>query len=292
MSLSRVNFKVLPCHCAGIYQKERDSLSEKQIDEILLSGRKWDLTSTLRAGGAVAFPHTYLALCGSHIAAAVHAALDTGSDHVLLLGVLHSFKEKLAEARMSERTGIDVSKHALRGVHGPDLPFGSHWKDEYSLLSFIFLWNEEIKRRGIKAPKLTQRYPYLVNQHPESLPGIQELQAIAKDAVVVATSDFCHHGLAYGTPKTKCLVGEEAIEYAKNSLTKQFDILKTNDLAAFYQQAFDVRSDSFDVSPVIRHLCGPCTGSILDLAIVDTTPLYEGNLSPSWVAASLVQFTK
>ncbi len=280
------------CHCFGVYQDERNILSSKQIDAILLSGRKWDLSKQLASGGVVVFPHTYLWACGSYIAAAVHAALDSGADQVLALGVLHSFPEILVKARAQERLKGPIVDSKLRGVHGPKMRRGDFWKNQYSLLSFIFLWKEEIKRRGKKAPKLIIRYPYLVNRQPHSLPGITELKAIAQDSSLVATADFCHHGLAYGNAREQVVTGEGAKIFAKKNVQEHLDILRTNDLQKYYQNCLDIRSDSFDIGPIINHLRGPLFASILDHTVVDTAPLYEGDMNPSWVAASLVQFTK
>lgn len=50
----------------------------------------------------------------------------------------------------------------------------------------------------MQLPKVIIRYPNLVYGHPESLSGIEELKLLAKESIVVATSDLCHHGTAYG----------------------------------------------------------------------------------------------
>lgn len=282
----------LPCLCADVYQLERKRLTAKQIDEVLVAGRAWDLSGTLASGGIAVFPHTYLAVCGPYIAACVHAALDCGADHVLALGVLHSFSDQLLSARAHERAGDDVSKCVLRGVHGPKIKRGDYWKAEYSLASFVFLWKEEIKRRGIKAPKLTLRYPYLVNRSPESLPGIGTLESIAKDACIVATSDFCHHGVAYACAQEQLCTGDAAKKYALKSIQEHLRLLQGGDLAQYYQHCHAIRSDSFDVGPVMHYLRGPLCGRVLDLQLVDTSALYDGAPKPSWVAASLVQLDK
>lgn len=277
-----------PCNCTAIYQRERDRLTPQQIDKLLDSGRTWQLSSTLESGGTLIFPHTYLASCGSFIAACVQAALDTGTDHVLALGVLHAANEPLIEARRKERLGEDLVGHPLRGVHGPQHDMGYFWQKEYSLLSFEFLWNEEIKRRGIKPPRLSLRYPYLVNRSPKSLPGVAELEAIAKDACVVATSDFCHHGVAYGTLAEKTLVDDEGLAFARKNIEKHLQLLENGDFAAHYKHCLQIKSDSYDVSPMLYHLLGPLKATVCDSLLIDTSELYEG-LAPSWVAASLVK---
>lgn len=278
------------CLCSGVYQDERDGLTTAQIDTILHSGRRWDLSSATKSGGAVVFPHTYILECGAYIAACVHAALDSGADHVLALGVLHSFPDALFRARNQEKQGADVSGSVLRKVHGPHAVCGNYWKNEYSLLSFIFLWNEEIKRRGVRAPKLSIRFPYLVDKNPATLPGIKELESIARDACIVATADFCHHGVAYNTENPYEL--NDGIEFAKGCIEDHLTILGTGDYGRYYQHCLDIRSDSFDVGPVLHHLVGSFSPDVLDMVLVDTAPLYEGFVSPSWVAASLVKLDK
>lgn len=282
----------MPCLCSDIYQHERDILTAKQIDAVLLAGRAWDLSKTLISGGIAVFPHTYLSACGPYIAACVHAALDSGADHVLALGVLHSFSEVLLSARANELAGADLSGNPLRGIHGPRMRRGDYWKAEYSLSSFLFLWKEEVKRRGIKAPKLSMRFPFLANKNPQSLPGMCELEAIAKDACIVATSDFCHHGVAYGCTKEQALTGEGAQNHALECIQEHLHILKSGDLAKFHKHCKSIRSDSYDVGPTMQHLRGPLSPKVLDITLVDTSALYQGAPKPSWVAASLVQLDK
>jgi hypothetical protein len=275
-------------HCYDAYQQERNDLSEKEIDLILESGRAWNLAPTLANGGVAIFPHTYLHVCGKYIAACVHAALDSGADQVLALGVLHSITEEFIQARARERAHENLSDLPYRGVHGPNLALGDYWQREYSLLSFEFLWHEEVKRRGKKAPKLILRYPYLVNRQPGNLPGIKELEAHVKRSALVATCDFCHHGVAYGMDRNSSLTGEKALQFARQNILNNLAILQTGDLEKYYQQCLEIRSDSLDVCSVLSHLLGPIHGALFDLAIGDTSPLYEGAPTPSWVACALI----
>ena len=55
----------------------------------------------LAAGGIIVFPHTSVADCGHQVAAAVHAALDSGADRVLVISVLHAFTPEMEEARVA-----------------------------------------------------------------------------------------------------------------------------------------------------------------------------------------------
>lgn len=57
------------------YYNEPKILGIEGMNAILDQGKKWreELSKTLKAGGAVVFPHTFLSQCGYQIAAAVHA---------------------------------------------------------------------------------------------------------------------------------------------------------------------------------------------------------------------------
>lgn len=278
--------------CLEAYQQERDQLSTEEINAILQAGRRWNFGKNLASGDVVIFPHTYLHVCAAQIAASVHGALDSGADQVLALGVLHSLTDEFVAARAKEKAMKDLSDLPYWGVHGPRIDRGPYWKSEYSLLSFCFLWDEEIKRRGIKAPKLTLRFPYLVNRQPDKLPGIKELEAMAKDACIVATCDFCHHGVAYGMTQQTTLTGQAALSFAKRNIETNLQILQMGDLGKYYQHCQEIRSDSLDVCSVLYHLRGSMNGTLLDLALGDVAPLFEGNPSPSWVAAALIHLQK
>lgn len=273
--------------CYDDYLQERQALKPKDIDTLLESGRKWKLDSILSSGGAVVFPHTFLSSCGSYIAAAVHAALDSGADHVVALGVLHATTPFQKEARHLERERKNVDSLHLRALFGDDLPNSQELQYEYSLLSFQFLWDEEVKRRAIKPPKLFCRYPFLVNREPETMPGIKELSVLAKDAAIVATSDFCHHGVAYDEPDA-LPIGQSARSFAEANIVHHLQVLTEGSYEAFYEHCFKIKSDSYDVGSMLKYLCKPSSGTLLDMQLVDTSMLYENNPSPSWVAASLV----
>ncbi|MGD0665493.1 MAG: hypothetical protein ABSA17_07220 [Rhabdochlamydiaceae bacterium] len=49
--------------------------------------------------------------------------------------------------------------------------------------------------------------------------------------------------------------------------------------------------DGYDVIDVLMYLLGPLKSKILDSRLVDTSYLYEGDPTPSWVAASLIKLT-
>jgi hypothetical protein len=283
--------------CFEVYEEERKRLLPREIDEILVRGRKacdqGNLASFLALNGIVVFPHTYIRSCGSFIAAAVHAAMDSGADQVLAIGVLHSLTDHMLNARRQERERLPVSDRALRGFHGPGSARGEYWLSEYSLLSFLFLWNEEAKRRGGRLPKLITCYPYLVNRSPSTLPGIEEIEALAKDACIVMTADFCHNGAAYGHPKEATVgFGKHAEQIARDNISRHLQILGSGDYEAYYQDCIRIHSDAYDVGTLAHYLRGDLQGQLFDVSIVDVAELFDKKPSPSWVAASLALLQK
>ncbi len=134
----------------GRYSQEIASLHPHEVESFLEKGRRWNLSLLLSKGGSVIFPHTLMHTCGDYIAAVVQGCLDSGASRVIVLGVLHSFyKPQILQARERARAGGDISNETCWGIFGPHFPGDETWKDEYSLENFSFLWNYEIKRRGI-----------------------------------------------------------------------------------------------------------------------------------------------
>lgn len=276
-----------------IYRNERLSLSEKEIDTMLEKGRTWNLGKTLSSGGSLFFPHTYIRECGYQIAAAVHACLDSGADCIVVLGVLHALTTSLKAARKMEREGADISKLSCWGLFGPGLNCDPYWKEEFSLESFIFLFEHEVKRRKIKAPKLIVRFPNLVNREPEKLPGIEELEKLRPHSVFIATADLFHHGIAYGNPLQACMpIGEKTEAYVKEEIANGLKFLQTQNYKKYFDYCMRCVSDSLHVGPVLSYLLGPLSGKILDLKLVDVSDLFEGRPNPSWVAASLIELVQ
>jgi len=270
------------------YETERRLLSDEEIYSLLDEGRKWDLSECLKNGGVGIFPHTYLKHCGDHIAACVHACLDSGADQILIIGVLHGLSEKLLQARKDELDGMDLQKEPLRCIQGPDLMTGREWETEFSLKSFLFLLEHELRRRNQKSPKIYCRFPFLVNKSPQSLPEIAELEKIAKSSVILATADLCHHGLAYGDALSDVITGDSALQYAKKSVTRSLSFLEGKDYEGFIRHSVEIKSDALDVGSILMHLRGPLTSTVHDLRIVDTAALFDHNVQPSWVAAGLI----
>ena len=166
-------------------------------------------------------------------------------------------------------------------------------KNEFSLILFKSLWKIEIKRRGKKAPRLIERYPCLVNRHPETLPGMQELKELARNAVIIGTEDYCHHGVAYGIAKNSAIhMGEQALSFARQKIENGFSLLQQNKYDEFYEHGMQLNAigDPSDVSVTIHYLIGSqAQPKILNLKLVDVSHLFENDPSPSWVAATLAK---
>jgi hypothetical protein len=279
----------LGIYIATSFAAERAQLGEAAVDDLLERGRAWKLGSTLQAGGTVVFPHANIGGCGYQIAAAVHACLDSGTDRVLAVGVLHALTDELEEARVQVAQGADVTQERFWGIQGPGLNRGEEWRNEFSLANFLFLWDEEIRRRGIQGPELLLRYPYLAGGRPEILPGIEELQEIVKDAVVVTTADPCHHGIGYGEPPETALAPEAGgLDMARRRIEEGLALFQAGDYWGYNQHCVEAKSDARDAGQVTRYLLGPLQGQILDLTWVDTTEMYQ-EPPPTWVATALIE---
>ena len=94
--------------------------------------------------------------------------------------------------------GGDPSHEESWGIQGPGCGTRADWRDEFSVDAFLFLWEREVERRGVRGPELVVRYPYLAGGSPERLPGITDLEMLSKGAALVATADPFHHGIGYG----------------------------------------------------------------------------------------------
>lgn len=269
-----------------------------QLYEILDQGKQWskEIALALSNGGGAIFPHTFFSKCGEQIGAVIHAILDSGADQVITLGTVHPFPQFL-QARIKEFNSEDISQEPSWGILSPEsINVKDLLKDEFSLNLFKSLLKIEVERRGKKAPRLIERYPSLVNRHPETLPGIQELKELAKNAVIVGTEDYCHHGIAYALPKSATIpMGEKALSFAKNQIEQGFSFLQQNKYAEFYKHGMHLNAigDPSDVTATMHYLVGShAKPKILNLKLVDVSNLFENDPSPSWVAATLAKITK
>ena len=287
---SELDRKALNSYIHNMVREEHAALGEQGVQDLLDRGRQWRLGETLRQGGSILFPHAGIQDCGHQIAATVQACLDSGADRVLVVGVLHALTDELQAARVRVANGADVTQEKYWGVQGPGLDGHDNWRGEFSLLHFLLLWDAEVKRRGVKAPDLILRYPYLAGGKPEILPGIQELQAIARDAVIVSTADAFHHGIGYGEPPATALYPEQGgLDLARRTILEGQATLARGDYWGYNQHCVAAKSDGRDAGQVVRYLMGrPFEAEILDLTYTDTTDMYNSP-PPTWVAGALVE---
>jgi hypothetical protein len=270
------------------YAAEHEALGREGTLRLLEVARQWDLSSTLNAGGVLVFPHAGVADCGQQIAAVVHACLDSGAGRVLLVSVLHALSDELQEARVRVAEGADPTREPLRGIQGPGLPGRQDWRQDHVLISFRHFWQAETERRGIRGPEVIERYPYLAGGQPHTLPGIEELDRIARDAAVISTADAFHHGIGYGDAPEDSLYPEEGgLALARTRIEEGIELLERGDYWGYNQHCVSAKSDARDAGQVFRYLCGPLQGRILDLTYSDASDLY-GAPPPTWVAAALV----
>ncbi|MCW5854258.1 MAG: hypothetical protein KIT87_29590 [Anaerolineae bacterium] len=287
---SQLDRLALNTYIHHMVDNEQAALSEQDLQAMLDRGRQWHLGETLRQGGSIIFPHAGIQDCGHQIAATAQACLDSGADRVLVVGVLHALTDELQDARVRVANGADVTQEKYWGIQGPGLDSHDNWRGEFSLLHFLLLWDAEVKRRGVKAPELILRYPYLAGGTPESLPGIQELQAIARDAVIVSTADAFHHGIGYGEPPETALYPEQGgLDLAQRTILEGQAILARGDYWGYNQHCVTAKSDGRDAGQVVRYLMGrPFEAEVLDLTYTDTTDMYNSP-PPTWVAGALVE---
>ena len=277
-----------------LYRDEHAALGEAGGQRQLEQARQWDLAPLLRAGGVVVFPHAGVADCGHQIAAAVHAALDSGADTVLVVSVLHAFTEELEQARRRVAAGGSPSDEASWGIQGPGLSTGDNWASDHALMSWRFFWELETRRRslGAKTPRVIERYPYLAGGKPQELPGIEELEALARNAVIVSTADPFHHGIGYGdAPEDALPPDERGLALARRRIEEGMALLGKGDYWGYNQHCVSAKSDHRDAGQVVRLLRGPLQGSIHNLVYTDAGELYNA-LPPTWVAGALIGYER
>ena len=277
-----------------LYREEHEALGEAGGLAQLERAREWDFAPLLRSGGVVVFPHAGVADCGHQIAAAVHAALDSGADTVLVVSVLHAFTEEMEQARRRVAAGGDPSAEASWGIQGPGLSRGDNWQSDHALMSWRFFWELETRRRGLgaRAPRVIERYPYLAGGKPEALPGIDELSAIARNAVIVSTADPFHHGIGYGdAPEDALPPDERGLTLARLRIGEGMELLGKGDFWGYNQHCVSAKSDHRDAGQVISLLRGPLRGTIHDLVTTDAGELY-GAPPPTWVAGALIGYAR
>ena len=216
-----------------LYRSEHEEMGERGTLERLERAREWDLAPTLAAGGVVVFPHAGVLDCGHQVAAAVHGCLDSGADRVVVdqrAPRVHRRDAGRPSARLGRRGSVVVAvlghpgagNRRARGVGEPTTRSSASGTSGKP-------------RRGVAAspaPEVVERYPYLAGGHPERLPGIEELAALAEDAVIVSTADPFHHGIGYGDPPERALDPHEGgLDLARATIEEGIDLLGRGDYA-------------------------------------------------------------
>jgi hypothetical protein len=274
----------------ALYSAEHESLGERGTLEHLERGRQWDLSSTLRDGGVLVFPHAGVHDCGYQIAAVVHACLDSGAARVIVISVLHAFTAAMEEARVRVAAGEDPSQWPFWGIQGPGIEGRDEWRGDHALMSFRHFWAAETRRRGIQGPQVIERYPYLAAGKPERLPGIDDLARLAEDAVIVSTADPFHHGIGYGDAPEQALEPDAGgLDLARRTIEEGMEILSRGDYWGYNQHCVRAKSDARDAGQVFRYLRGPMRGRIVDMTYTDSSELYR-QPRPTWVAAPLIEW--
>ena len=276
----------------ALYAREHAELGQAGRAEHLDRGQalaaKHDLSRTLARGGVLVFPHAGVADCGYQIAACVHAALDSGADKVVVVSVLHAFSAAMEDARRAVAAGAAPADYPFWGIQGTGIDGRNEWTSDHALMSWRYFWDAEVARRGLKnPPEMIERYPYLAGGKPQNLPGITELEELAKDAVVLSTADAFHHGVGYGdTPEESFEPDAAGLVRAKGVLEQGIRLLEQGDYWGYNQHCVTAKSDARDAGQVFRYLRAPLKGRVLDLTYSDAAELYNAP-RPTWVAAAL-----
>lgn len=243
----------------------------------------------LPPSGAVVFPHTRAEASGELIAAAARAVVRSGADRVLAIGVLHGARERDLDLVTRARSGDGEALAVARRVHGPGAPNDEGLaQEEFSLDAFESLLTIAAAMHGTRAPAVIARYPFLVGDDPSSLPGLGELDKLARDCAVVATTDPLHHGAGYGTLASgfRDETVASTMEFARAAIAEQESALERLDFATFARLCAEHRSDFRDVGPTLAAVLGRPRFVIHETRLVDYSAVLEAP-RPTWVAAAL-----
>lgn len=273
----------------AFYAREREELGPAGLEALVRAAPDVALPEP----GALVFPHTRLAVSGRLPAAVARALVRSGRDTVLALGVLHGAREEDRALVAAARAGEARARAALRRVHGPGVAGDEgRWREEFSLDGLEALLAVAARLEGRPAPRLVARYPFLVGEDPESLPGVEELRELVDSgAALVATADPIHHGAGYGTPPEARRAREDAATraWAGERILAALDHLGRGELGAFLAACEAERSDFRDAGPVLGHLLGgPLRPRLEALALVDYAQVLVSE-APTWVAGALLE---
>ena len=224
------------------YARERTALD---LDGLLDSAPEIDFPE----GGALVFPHTRLAVSGAIVAAVAKAVARTRRD-VLPLGVLHDIAGGNAEMVAKARADDPEARRILRGVHDES----GYASEEFSLDGFRELHARACAREGTTV-RISTRFPFLVGDRPDDLPGLEELGRLAKDAVIVATADPIHHGVGYETPEARDETIAETKAFARARIEEQWALSPAPSLPSSPGSACAIAPTSATLDPCSRRSC-------------------------------------
>lgn len=246
------------------YREEREALGDAGLAALVERA----VEVALPEHGALIFPHTHLRASGHLTAGVARAVVRSERETVLALGVLHG------------------GPAAPRGVHAA----AGAAADEFSLDNFEALLEVAARVEGRPTPRLVGRFPYLVGERPDDLPGFEELVRLrAEGAALVATADPIHHGAGYGTPPSEWRRREEALAFARSTIEEGLALLARRDFAGFLAQARVAKSDFRDPGPVLAALLSEgdeLDASVLEVDLADYSATL-GAAAPTWVAGAL-----
>jgi hypothetical protein len=268
------------------YAREREKLGDVGLAQRLDRAPELPLPPS----GGLVFPHTMLSITGHLTAAVARAVVRSGADEVLALGVLHGGPRSQADVVKRARGGEQVARTGLRKIHDGEDPF---CKEEFSLDNFVVMLALAAERERKKPPRVHARYPFLVGDDPEHVPGIADVAKLAERMPVVATTDPIHHGNGYGTAieALRRETDEATRTWARACIETQLDLLARGQWPAFARLCAEVRSDFRDVGPVLGWLSrrsGQPQGEVLELHLVDYAEVL-GTEAPTWVAGPLMK---
>ena len=270
------------------YAQEHASLGIRGARAMLAAAREWDLASVLTNRGGLVFPHAGVHECAKQIGAVVNACIDSGADTVLAISVLHAFSDEMEQARRRVAAGGNPADERAWGIQGPEFTRGDEWAYDHAMFTFRYLWEIAADYYGKKMPRVIEVYPWLAGGFPQIMPGFHDVEALARNAVVISTADMFHHGIGYGDSVEQALYPDQGgLERARAVISEGAAMLSAGKYAAYNQHCVDARSDHRDAGQVMRALLGPITPEIIDLIASDAAALYKA-ADPTWVAGTLV----
>jgi hypothetical protein len=181
------------------------------------------------------------------------------------------------------RSGDPEARQRFRGIHD-----GSGYaSEEFSLDGFRHLYEHACVREEVP-PRLIERFPFLAGDKPEDLPGMEDLERLARDSVVVATTDPLHHGVGYGSSEVRDEGRPETRAFGRERIDEQLAALAKADFKTFARLCTRDSSDFRDVGPVLALLLPRATWTLEDLTLVDYSEVLAAP-KPTWVAAGRIR---